>query len=122
MRKPGDGLNSPIGSGSHAQLGYNRDMVFEGKNSDNGLVTVHVSATIDGQCLQAHTEFLKAHNINMWMLTVLGLQAPAVSATSNPPDGHEGTTKDIALTLDFQTDLRQFLESQYAEYVARQSR
>lgn len=100
-------------------VGYNRAMIFKGTDSDNGLVTVNLSQTFDVQCMAVHDQFLKAHGIKMWALTVVGSQQPEVTATSNPPDGHEGSTKTITLTLDFPDDLRLFLETEYQQYVAR---
>jgi len=95
-------------------------MITAAKESNNGLTTAYLSKTIDAQCLAIHDEFLKAHDIKTWDLTVVGSQQPEVSATSNPPDGHEGITTTITLTLDFGDDLRTFLEAEYQKYLDRQ--
>ena len=96
-------------------------MVIKAEESNGGLVTTMLSSTIQGICEQVHSSFRIRNGLKMWMLTVVGLQQPAVSATSNPPDGFEGNTKQITLTLEFAGDLMQFLDEQHDAWLSRKS-
>jgi hypothetical protein len=89
-------------------------------NADTGLATTNLSGSIDAQCVAVHAEFLKAHKLDRWALTVVGTQQPYVWANSFPPDDRPETQETITLTLDFAKDLRQFLERECRNYLARQ--
>jgi len=90
---------------------------------NTGLATAMLPPEIQRDCAQVHSAFLAKHDMPVWMLAVTGLSHPhpAVSATSNPPDGTEGTTEEITLTLDFSTDWIRFLDRQHSEWLRRKS-
>jgi hypothetical protein len=48
-------------------------------DSDNGLVTVHLSREIQEVCEKVHSEFLRKHRLKYWILSVVGPTAPARS-------------------------------------------
>ena len=86
-----------------------------GTEQDNGLVTQHISKQLGSWCEAAHSAFLASHNLSYWPLTVIGLQVPAVSVTSESPSGDVLGPTEIALTLSLQEDLRSLLESHYQQ-------
>lgn len=95
-------------------------MTTYNSNAETGLATTNLSMSIDAQCVAVHTEFLKAHKLDRWPLTVVGAQQPYVWTNSFAPDGRPETQETITLTLDFAKDLREFLEREYRAYLARQ--
>ena len=90
-------------------------------NPDNkyGLQTASGARSVDEACRRVHAIFCASHDVSAWPLSVFGLQHPAVSVTSTPPDGHASTTIEITLAPGFDRDLLSFLESQYAAWDKR---
>jgi hypothetical protein len=86
-----------------------------------GLVISLVSVSVRAQCEAAHAEFLQAHGLPAWVLTIVGSQQPKLSAGSKAPDNVDGST-EITLTLDLPSDLRAFLERQFSDYETRQGK
>lgn len=86
-----------------------------GPEQDKGLVTQRISQRLESWCEAAHSAFLASHNLAYWQLTVIGLQVPAVSVTSEAPSGDVVGPTEVALTLSFEEDLRTFLESHYQQ-------
>ena len=79
------------------------------------LVTQHVSSEIQARASAAYSEFVAAHGLEGWNITIIGLQAPAVAVTVETPNGDLFGPHQFALTLTFQEDLRAFLEFRYRE-------
>jgi hypothetical protein len=93
-------------------------MIHRKNELGSGLTTATLSRSIREECERVHPAFLSRRSLDSWSLTVIGQQAPVVTATSNAPDG-QSATEHITLTLSFGEDLMSFLEGQYAQWQAR---
>jgi hypothetical protein len=96
-------------------------MILPIEENSNGLAMSLLSPELQSICRSVHSNFLKRHGLSTWYIGMVGNQNPVLTVTSNPPDGHEGTTKTLNLTEELTQDLSRFMDEEHAHWKQRSS-